>query len=270
MNGRPAAGRRARDPAGRRLPRWSGCHALGQGVLAGTAYLRLMYDRFGYPGLFAAYDAGPARYALVLAGRRQLPAAPADLFLNEDGVRWLDVALVERLASEKMEALAAEMAAERGLTFVRPSLDSWISCLATEGLRRVPVETSPLTEEESARIDELGEEIGGLVDLIEDAETDDAARAEAKAKVSAARQDDSTPSSTSPQSLTTRLCARSAPSCCWAMTAGRGARPSPYSYGSAGANPDRGRPRESSGERAGPRPPHGRRTAVPTGAFDRK
>ena len=43
-------------------------------ILAGTFYLRLMYDRFGYPGLFAAYNAGPARYAQHLAGRRALPA----------------------------------------------------------------------------------------------------------------------------------------------------------------------------------------------------
>jgi len=42
-------------------------------IAAGAAYLRLMYDRFGYPGLFAAYDAGPARYAAFLAGRRTLP-----------------------------------------------------------------------------------------------------------------------------------------------------------------------------------------------------
>jgi len=32
-------------------------------ILAGTLYLRLMYDRFGYPGLFGAYNAGPERYA---------------------------------------------------------------------------------------------------------------------------------------------------------------------------------------------------------------
>lgn len=43
-------------------------------ILAGAAYLRLMYDRFGYPGLFAAYNAGPARYAGFLAGRYRLPA----------------------------------------------------------------------------------------------------------------------------------------------------------------------------------------------------
>jgi soluble lytic murein transglycosylase-like protein len=42
-------------------------------ILAGTAYLRAMYDRFGYPGLFAAYNAGPARYARHLATGRPLP-----------------------------------------------------------------------------------------------------------------------------------------------------------------------------------------------------
>jgi soluble lytic murein transglycosylase-like protein len=42
-------------------------------ILAGTFYLRLMYERFGYPGLFGAYNAGPARYAEHLAGRRSLP-----------------------------------------------------------------------------------------------------------------------------------------------------------------------------------------------------
>ncbi|MGE5564284.1 MAG: lytic transglycosylase domain-containing protein [Bacillota bacterium] len=43
-------------------------------ILAGTAYLRRLYDRFGYPGLFAAYNAGPARYAAYLSGRAALPA----------------------------------------------------------------------------------------------------------------------------------------------------------------------------------------------------
>ena len=42
-------------------------------ILAGTFYLRLMYDRFGYPGLFGAYNAGPARYSAWLAGRARLP-----------------------------------------------------------------------------------------------------------------------------------------------------------------------------------------------------
>jgi soluble lytic murein transglycosylase-like protein len=43
-------------------------------ILAGTAFLAEMHARFGYPGLFGAYNAGPARYADWLAGRSRLPA----------------------------------------------------------------------------------------------------------------------------------------------------------------------------------------------------
>jgi soluble lytic murein transglycosylase-like protein len=43
-------------------------------ILAGTFYLRSMYERFGYPGLFAAYNAGPARYAAHVSTGEPLPA----------------------------------------------------------------------------------------------------------------------------------------------------------------------------------------------------
>ena len=42
-------------------------------ILAGAAYLREMYDRYGLPGFLAAYNAGPGRYEEYLAGR-PLPA----------------------------------------------------------------------------------------------------------------------------------------------------------------------------------------------------
>lgn len=83
-------GRRIRSPAGaiglmQLMPgTWREVRAeLGLGhdpddprdnILAGTFYLRLMHDRFGYPGLFAAYNAGPGRYADYLARRRPLPS----------------------------------------------------------------------------------------------------------------------------------------------------------------------------------------------------
>ena len=38
-------------------------------IAAGAAYLRVMYDRFGFPGVFAAYNAGPRRYGESLHGR---------------------------------------------------------------------------------------------------------------------------------------------------------------------------------------------------------
>jgi soluble lytic murein transglycosylase-like protein len=57
-------------------------------ILAGTLYLRLMYDRFGYPGLFGAYNAGPQRYAAWLAGRTRLPAETID-YLGKVGGQGL-------------------------------------------------------------------------------------------------------------------------------------------------------------------------------------
>jgi membrane-bound lytic murein transglycosylase B len=43
-------------------------------ILAGAAYLRELYDRYGSPGFLAAYNAGPQRYEEYLAGVRALPA----------------------------------------------------------------------------------------------------------------------------------------------------------------------------------------------------
>jgi len=43
-------------------------------ILAGTAYLKAMQDRFGHPALFAAYNAGPGRYEDHLRTGKPLPA----------------------------------------------------------------------------------------------------------------------------------------------------------------------------------------------------
>lgn len=85
LNGRPIASRAGAMGLMQIMPAtWTELRArLGLGtdphdprdnILAGTFYLRLMYDRFGYPGLFGAYNAGPRRYAEWLSGGRALPA----------------------------------------------------------------------------------------------------------------------------------------------------------------------------------------------------
>jgi hypothetical protein len=85
LNGRPIVSHAGAQGLMQLMPgTWSAmraAHGLGDDVhdprdniLAGTAYLRAMYDRFGYPGLFAAYNAGPGRYAEHLATGRRLPA----------------------------------------------------------------------------------------------------------------------------------------------------------------------------------------------------
>lgn len=44
-----------------------------QNILAGTAYLKELYDRFGRAGMFAAYNAGPERYQAYLDQNVPLP-----------------------------------------------------------------------------------------------------------------------------------------------------------------------------------------------------
>jgi ParB family chromosome partitioning protein len=106
-----------------------------------------------------------------------------DLFADDDAARWLDVALLERLASETMERLASEVASEVGLAFVRPTLESWVGYGRLDGLVRVPLETPELDDDEKAEIDALQAEIDGLADLLEDEEADPEGQDQAEARV---------------------------------------------------------------------------------------
>ena len=117
--------------------------------------------------------------AYVAAGGR----VERDLFSSDEQARWLDVELVERLAAEKLEALAAAIASEQGLAFVKPVTEGWIGYGDTEGLRRLELESPPLSNEESAKVDELEAEIEQLAALIDDEETSEADRDAADARV---------------------------------------------------------------------------------------
>jgi hypothetical protein len=77
-------------------------------ILAGTAYLRELLDRYGSPGVFAAYNAGPARYEEHLAGRR-LP----------DETRAYDAKLASLLAVELRPTwIASQKSSEAATLFV--------------------------------------------------------------------------------------------------------------------------------------------------------
>lgn len=72
-------------------------------ILAGTAYLRELHDRFGSPGFLAAYNAGPSRYEAYLAGRplpaetRAYVAALATVIGEGEGKRPFAVTSVEAI-----------------------------------------------------------------------------------------------------------------------------------------------------------------------------
>jgi hypothetical protein len=72
-------------------------------VLAGTAYLRELHDRYGSPGFLAAYNAGPARYEEHLAGR-PLPVETQVYLQKLVQVIGSDMAVSSAVASRRSSA----------------------------------------------------------------------------------------------------------------------------------------------------------------------
>lgn len=103
-------------------------------IFAGTAYLRLMHDRFGYPGLFAAYNAGPARYAVHLSRGRPLPGETRAYLVQVGGVG---------------SPAAATLRPPRSLFFAGSHISSEIATTQSEpstnlfAFRSSPIEDSP-------------------------------------------------------------------------------------------------------------------------------
>lgn len=107
--------------------------------------------------------------AYIAAGGR----IERDLFADEASTRWLDIAVVERLATEKMEAAAAAVHAETGIAWVRPLLDEHVRWDHTQSLVALHPEQPPLSEEEQAQLEALQTEADDLVALLEDEQTPD-------------------------------------------------------------------------------------------------
>ena len=89
-------------------------------IMAGAAFLREMYDRYGAPGFLAAYNAGPGRYENHLATGRPLPAET--------------VAYVNRLAP-----IVGGTSADRA-AFVVPDPHAWTRAALFAGRADTPVD----------------------------------------------------------------------------------------------------------------------------------
>ena len=83
-------------------------------ILAGTAYLRELYDRYGSPGFLAAYNAGPGRYEASLSGHplpaetRAYVATIAPIINGSETAEPVMVASVEPLACTRAPLFVAQ------------------------------------------------------------------------------------------------------------------------------------------------------------------
>ncbi len=80
-------------------------------ILAGSAYLRELYDRYGWPGTGAAYHAGPQRYDDYLKTGRLLPHATLDYLARIDR----SLARLNAKAPASITAAVAPSTADREL-----------------------------------------------------------------------------------------------------------------------------------------------------------
>ncbi|AGH50685.1 parB-like partition protein [Sphingomonas sp. MM-1] len=121
------------------------------------------------------------RDAYVAAGGR----IERELFDDDDSESWVDVALLESLAQAQMEEQAKAIAAEQGLAWVRPTLDSYASHDLVDELVRLPAEPAPLTEAELARLEALDASWDEHAAIVEDEDSAEEAVAAAEAAIEA-------------------------------------------------------------------------------------
>lgn len=92
-------------------------HDPRENILAGTAYLREMTDRFGVPGAFAAYHAGPGRYQSHLLHGAALPVETHRYLARVSAAASIGEAdqMVERSIAAGRDALFAVVRGRRAL-----------------------------------------------------------------------------------------------------------------------------------------------------------
>jgi ParB family chromosome partitioning protein len=113
------------------------------------------------------------RDAYVAAGGR----IEGDLFASEGDENWIDVDLLETLASKKLEAAAAKLAQAEGLAFVTPIAATHVPYDLERQLHEFHVPARPLTEEEQVRVEVLAAENDSLVEQLEQELAHDSAEA---------------------------------------------------------------------------------------------
>jgi soluble lytic murein transglycosylase-like protein len=98
-------------------------------ILAGTAYIRELYQRFGVPGFLAAYNAGPTRYQNHLATGRSLPDE------TQDYVAILAPMIGSKRVNGKIVAVAESLTLARSPLFVLRSASSSSDDRPSPGVR---------------------------------------------------------------------------------------------------------------------------------------
>ncbi|TJW47871.1 MAG: lytic transglycosylase domain-containing protein, partial [Mesorhizobium sp.] len=86
-------------------------------ILAGTAYLSAMFDRFGFPGLFGAYNAGPERYDEHLKRGKPLPKETVEYLTQLTGA-GVSAADIEKFKGKSVARKAQSAPSGRSLFFV--------------------------------------------------------------------------------------------------------------------------------------------------------
>ena len=81
-------------------------------ILAGAAYLRWLHDKYGYPKMFAAYNAGPGTLDAQLAGSRKLPKETRDYITRIASILGIDEPAAAQVPQEPVKVIA---------TFTRPN-----------------------------------------------------------------------------------------------------------------------------------------------------